>query len=66
MNVLNKWGEAVCAAPVAGSDVQGTESRYCIKSRDCNVYLQLLASQEGLYFVEIIASVNIKYSSYKY
>ena len=48
---------------MAGSVVHGNVPRYCLKSRVCNVYLQLLASEERLYFVELIASNNIEHSS---
>jgi len=58
MYVLKKQGEMVWTAPVAGSGVHGNEPRCCIEGRDFNMYLWILASEEGLCFMELIASNN--------
>jgi hypothetical protein len=48
----------VWTTPVTGSGARGNEPGCCIEGRDCNKYLWLLASEEGLCFVELIASNN--------
>ena len=60
MYVLKKWGEIVWTAPVTGSGACGNETRCCVKGKDCNKYLQLLASEEGLCCMELIASNNFE------
>ena len=48
----------VWTAPVRGSGTRGSEPRCCIEGRDCDKYIQLFASEEGLCLVELIASNN--------
>ena len=58
MYVLKKQGDMVWTASVTGSGARGSDPRCCIKVKDCNKYLQLLATEEGLCFMDLIASNN--------